>query len=269
MPGRAMSGPTGAPSEPIAGANGASGTGGGGGFGSGGHGEAVGGVSGSQTGGGMAGGYGGAPGGGGIAGGAGGGAMAGGASSAGMSSGSGGMSGGGSPAIASADPSMPPDANAQQGVSAMYGSPPPDAFRNGRDDDKRQRSLAETRGKDWALKQKPQRAIAVRRTIRVVVQNNQLRILAEGATANSAGGKVIPMQGDTVQSLDPFVKNVHDEIDGWGMAGTGLYWRPVILLSVAPQGERRASDLERLLRNSGLELKTDETANNAPPRKVQ
>jgi hypothetical protein len=52
------------------------------------------------------------------------------------------------------------------------------------------------------------------------------------------------------------------------MAGTNLYWRPVIVLSVAPQGERRANDLERLLRNSGLELKTDEVANNAT-RKVQ
>jgi hypothetical protein len=151
----------------------------------------------------------------------------------------------------------------------MYGTPPPDASQNMRDEEKRHHSLAETRGKDWALKQKPQRAIAVRRTIRVVVQNNQLRILPEGATANAAGGKVIPMTGDTVQSLDPFVKDVRDEIDGWGMAGTGLYWRPVIVLSVAPQGERRASDLERLLRNSGLELKADETASNAPPRKVQ
>ena len=73
---------------------------------------------------------------------------------------------------------------------------------------------------------------------------------------------VVPMQGDTVQSLDPFVKDVHAEIDGWGMAGNDLYWRPVIVLSVAPQGERRASDLERLLKNSGLEVRSEEIANN-------
>jgi hypothetical protein len=164
---------------------------------------------------------------------------------------------------------MPPDANAQQNVSMMYGSPPPDASQNLHDDEKRHHSLAETRGKDWALKQKPQRATAVRRTIRVVVRNDQLRILPEGATSNSAGGKVIPIAGDTVQSLDAFVKDVHDEIDGWGMAGNGLYWRPVILLNVAPQGERRANDLERLLTNSGLELRADDVANNAATRKVQ
>jgi hypothetical protein len=279
MPGSGLSGPAGPPSEPIAGAIGATGGGGTGGSEAGGYGGAPGGMSGSPGGGGMAGGYGGAPGNsgggamtgsGGMAGGAtSGGGMGGNAGGAGMTSSASGMGSSGSPAMASTDPSMPPDANGQQGVSMMYGSPPPDASQNMRDDEKRHHSLAETRGKDWALKQKPQRAIAVRRTIRVVVQNNQLRILPEGATVNSPGGKVIPMPGDTVQSLDPFVKDVRDEIDGWGMAGNGLYWRPVIVLSVAPQGERRASDLERWLSNSGLELKTDETANTAPPRKVQ
>jgi hypothetical protein len=170
--------------------------------------------------------------------------------------------------MASSDPSMPPDANTQQSASVMYGAQPPDASHNAHDDDKRHHSLAETRGKDWALKGKPPRATGVRRTIRVVVSNDQLRILPEGATPTSAGGRVIPIQGDTVQSLDVFVKEVHEDIDSWGMAGTNLYWRPVIVLSVAPQGERRANDLERLLRNSGLELKTDEVANNAA-RKVQ
>jgi hypothetical protein len=176
--------------------------------------------------------------------------------------------GSGSQMMASSDPNAPPDANMQQNVSVMYGAQPPDASHNSRDDDRRHRSLAETRGKDWAVKQKPPRATGVRRTIRVVVSRDQLRILPEGATPSSAGGKVIPMQGDTVQALDAFVQEVHGEIDGWGMAGKDLYWRPVIMLSVAPQGERRASDMERLLRNSGLELRTDEIANNAA-RKVQ
>jgi hypothetical protein len=171
--------------------------------------------------------------------------------------------------MAMSDPNAPPDANQGGNVSMMMGSPPPDASQSFRD--KNHHSLAETRGKDWALKQKPQRATPVRRTIRVVVRDDQLTILPDDAptTPNALGGKVIPMRGDTVESLDPFVKEVRDEIDGWGMAGTGLYWRPVIVLSVSPQGQRRASDLERLLKNSGLDMRTDETASNAPARKVQ
>ena len=156
----------------------------------------------------------------------------------------------------------------------MTGSPPPEGppdFAGNTARGKNQPSLAETRGKDWALRQKPQRATPVRRTIRVVVRQDQLAILPDDVPSapGSVAGKVIPFQGDTVQSLDEFVKQVRGEIDGWGMAGNGLYWRPVVLLSVGPHGQRRASDLERLLKNSGLELRTDETADNAPPRKVQ
>ncbi len=182
--------------------------------------------------------------------------------------------GGGTPMAATSDPNAQPDANQQQNVSTMMGSPPPDGpqdFAGNAARGKNQPSLAETRGNDWALRQKPQRAIPIRRTIRVVVRQDQLAILPDDVprAPNAVAGKVIPLQGDTVQSLDEFVKQVRDEIDGWGMAGNGLYWRPVVLLSVGPQGQNRASDLERLLKNSGLELRIDETAYNAPPRKVQ
>jgi hypothetical protein len=97
--------------------------------------------------------------------------------------------------------------------------------------------------------------VPIRRTIRVVVRENQVSILPDG--------KVVPLKGDTVQSVDEFVKQVRDQIDGWGIAGNGLYWRPVISLSVAPDGQRRAADLARLLKNSGLELRTEDTAYNA------
>ncbi len=170
---------------------------------------------------------------------------------------------------ASADPSAPPDSNGQRNASMMFGSPPPGASHNVHDDEKNRHSLADTRGRDWALKQKPQRTTPVRRSIRVTVGKDRLTILPEGASNTPIAGtcKVIPFHGDTVLSLDAFVREVRDEIDAWGMAGNGLYWRPVILLNVDPQGQQRAGDLERLLRNSGLELRTDETANNAPVRK--
>lgn len=122
---------------------------------------------------------------------------------------------------------------------------------------------AATRGKDWALREKPARSVPVRRTIRVAVRNDQLAIVSDSAPiATAANGKVIAIHGDTVESLDEFVKQVHEQIDSWGMAGNGLYWRPVILLDVGPDGQRRADDLARLLKNSGLELRTEETARN-------
>lgn len=121
---------------------------------------------------------------------------------------------------------------------------------------------AESRGKDWALKQKPPKSVPVRRTIRVSVGQDQLAILPDSGL--TSGGKVVPLRGDTVESVDEFVKQVREHIDGWGIAGTNLYWRPVVVLSVGPDGERRANDLERLLKNSGLEVRSDETAKNSP-----
>lgn len=210
--------------------------------------------------------YSGTPGGGGSSGGAGG-------PTAGGAGGGDSMAGGsGTPTAAASDPNAPPDAaGGQQNMSVMMGSPPPNGSQNsepGSDSARDYNSSipADTRGKDWALRQKPQRAVPIRRTIRVVVRNDQLAILPDAATGPN-NGKVIPFHGDTVQSLDEFVKQVRDQIDGWGIAGNGLYWRPVIDLSVGAEGQRRANDLARLLKNSGLELRTDETASNVPQGK--
>lgn len=205
------------------------------------------------------------------------------ASMAGVSGGSAGAGyvGGGSGSgmsVAASDPNAPPELGGQQqNVSMMMGSPPPDggasssAPRGSAGPQRFGEVPADTRGKDWALKQKPQKSSPIRRTIRVEVHENQLAILPDGApnSAQPVAGKVVPLQGDTVQSLDEFVKQVREQIEGWGIAGNGLYWRPVVILKVAPDGNRRAGDLARLLKNSGLELRNEETAANVPAGKIQ
>lgn len=121
-----------------------------------------------------------------------------------------------------------------------------------------------SRGKDWALRNKSARAVPVRRTIRVIIRDDRIAILPEGApiNANTPADNIIPLKGDTVQSLDDFVEQVREQIDSWGIAGNGLYWRPVLIFSVGPDGERRAQDLTRLLRNSGFELGANDMASN-------
>jgi hypothetical protein len=130
---------------------------------------------------------------------------------------------------------------------------------------------AATRGKDWALRNKPGRAVPVRRTIHVVVHDDQLIIVPDEAPIQNdrPAGKIVPIQGDTVQSLDAFVTEIRETIDDWGIAGENLYWRPVLVLTVAPDGQKRTADLSRLLKNSGLELSTGEVANKNPQRNTQ
>ena len=149
-----------------------------------------------------------------------------------------------------------PSGTAGLQTSVSVNSPAPDF-----DPNKLPTDLAATRGADWALQRKRPRAVAVRRSIQVVVRQHQIAVLADDVQFNAhtlAGkrpaGKTIPLNSDTVESIDEFVKVVNEQINGWGMAGDGLYWRPVLTLHVAPDGQRRAQDLARLLKDSGLEL---------------
>jgi hypothetical protein len=190
----------------------------------------------------------------------------------------GGGSGGGQVGAVTAIPQdstgtgLPGDSEQQpNSFSAMSGSPPPESMPGIYDEEAArakqrpsQADLSQSRGKDWALGKKPQRAVPIRRTINVVVRQNQIAILPDGdpTASGTPPGDVVPFQGDTVEAVDEFVKQVHERIESWGIAGNGLYWRPVLLLTVGPQGERRAGDLTRLLKNSGLEVRTSETARN-------
>jgi hypothetical protein len=165
------------------------------------------------------------------------------------------------------DKNLMPDGyqSQQQGASVMAGAQaPPDSseppYVDYSSKDKKTPPIDPAeRGKDWALRDKPGRAVPVRRTIRVGVGKDLLNVLSDSGPANT---KAIPLNGDTIESLDELVKQVHRQIDGWGIAGNGLYWRPVIVLDVGPDGQRRADDLERLLKNSGLEIRNGETARN-------
>jgi hypothetical protein len=183
---------------------------------------------------------------------------------------SGGGANGGSPKMAGTDKTLLPDGYEQSQSESVTagGSGPGDAqaseYASRRE--KERIKQAEHRGKDWALRQKPAQSVPVRRTIHVAVTKDQLAISSDSTSAK-AGGKVIPMRGDTVESLDEFVKQVRDQIDGWGIAGNGLYWRPVVVLSVAADAQRRADDLNRLLKNSGLDIRSPETATNSPQGK--
>jgi hypothetical protein len=184
-----------------------------------------------------------------------------------MSGAIGGASNGAAPGGAPPDQNLVPDGfdSTPQGAAVIAGSPPPtdsgpSTGPNARSAKERMKT-ADHRGQDWALGQKSAKAVPVRRTIHVTVRNDQLAIMPDSAPSNS-DVRSIPLTGDTVESLDDFVQRVREQIDGWGIAGDGLYWRPVVLLNVEPDGAKRASDLTRLLKNSGLDVRTDETARN-------
>ncbi|MEM8866368.1 MAG: hypothetical protein AAGF31_12555, partial [Planctomycetota bacterium] len=121
------------------------------------------------------------------------------------------------------------------------------------------------RGTDWAVEKSSSRDIAIRRPVQVVVRRDRLIVLrSSGAappssTSNYTGAAVM-LNGPTGASLDEFVARVKERVRSWGIAGQGLYWRPVLKLNVAPDGVDRAQDLSRLLRRSGIDVTFEQTA---------
>jgi len=120
-------------------------------------------------------------------------------------------------------------------------------------------SMAASRGKNWASLATADRPVPLTRPIHVECALDELRLLDDAARRVEAR---IPLGANTGDSIDLFVKAVHDRVAGWGIAGERMYWKPELILSETADGRSRREDLERLLADSGLDtrLKGDRDA---------
>lgn len=115
------------------------------------------------------------------------------------------------------------------------------------------RSMAESRGSNWALRDRaPSRANAYTRPVRVTLTPAELYILPDAHSGRPV--QTIKLQGATVEHVETLVEAVQRQIDGWGSAPVRGYWRPVLSVQVAPGAERRFEELRVLLDDSGLEV---------------
>ena len=149
---------------------------------------------------------------------------------------SGGTSGGGS---AGGGSSGDPDIAAAQSpnVSLMN------------DDRSQVESLAHQRGKDWGLPNKSPNATGLTRPIQIYCAADRITIFSD-----RGAGEQIMIAGRTEEAVDELIANVWSQVDTWGLAGRGMYWKPVLSMHVAPDGVRRYTELRTLLDGSGLEV---------------
>ena len=122
-----------------------------------------------------------------------------------------------------------------------------------------------SRGGNWAFGGDQRADIPVRRPIRVIVRRDRLSVLPDryemsGSGWIGSGGREVKLQGPTRFAIDELVAGLRDHVEQWGIAGSGLYWRPVLTLKIAPGGKARARDLVKLLENSGVEIQDTSTA---------
>jgi hypothetical protein len=112
------------------------------------------------------------------------------------------------------------------------------------------KSLAEKRGEDWALRKASNRAVAVTRPIRIDCYADRM-VLAQG----TGDRKIIAINpANPEKSIDKFMAAVWEHMDSWGMAGKGMYWKPILNVYVTPGAESQFEDMETLLQGSGLTI---------------
>lgn len=113
------------------------------------------------------------------------------------------------------------------------------------------RSMSAARGNDWGLSGSSVGAVAASRPILVQCYPNRLVLVPE---SRDQLAKEIQLGEYTQDSMDDFVSSVWDYMEVWGKAGRGLYWRPTLVIDVAPGGEQRFAEIQSLLAGSGLDV---------------
>jgi biopolymer transport protein ExbD len=124
-------------------------------------------------------------------------------------------------------------------------------------------SIANTRGSNWAVNQPRQKSVAIRRTIHVVVRDNQMIMQPSSEARRGTTGKQISLDQSVDTISDEFAAAVKERVDDWGLAGSGMYWRPVLELKVEPGAQMTATRITNLLHDSGVEVQFPTTATNA------
>jgi hypothetical protein len=136
-----------------------------------------------------------------------------------------------------------------------------DNTKDGKGDDKdNSKSLARTRGLNWGLPDAARGSVGVRRTIRVRGYADRLELLPE---SDDIPSQIIALGPKTELCLDPLVSAVWEHMKPWGIAGRGMYWRPILSVEVHAGAEARFDEIRELLVGSGLEVEGHETETRA------
>jgi hypothetical protein len=128
------------------------------------------------------------------------------------------------------------------------------------DPDAQRPQRGKARGKNWALRNANPGMIPIRRTIQLIVRDDAIALAPD--TAGKAPNQEFRFGDLPGAAYEDLAAAVDKRIDDWGMAGQGLYWRPVVELQVSAGGERRVDDLMRLLEHSGVEVRDPSVAAN-------
>ena len=114
-------------------------------------------------------------------------------------------------------------------------------------------SIAQHRGKNWANQgANDERAKEAIVPVKMICDADHLSLVPERGSGQEM--RIIKFSARTADSVNELVDAVWDQVDSWGTAGRGNYWRPKLVLVIEPGGEQRFEDLKSLLKESGFDI---------------
>lgn len=126
------------------------------------------------------------------------------------------------------------------------------------------RPVAARRGRDWAWSNRNNTQTAVVRPVRLQCLEDRWVLLPDQTQGHlrdsqASPSLTIPFDGTPQQRTEYLVEAIHRRVEEWGMAVTGGYWKPKLVVEVGPDAQWRYLQLVRLLEGSGLELERRQT----------
>lgn len=114
-------------------------------------------------------------------------------------------------------------------------------------------SIADQRGRNWANQSaNNEHATEAIVPIKLICDADHLALVPERGSGQEI--RIIKLGARTADSVNELVDAVWDQVDSWGTAGQGNYWRPKLVLEIEPGGERRFAELKALLADSGFDI---------------
>jgi hypothetical protein len=107
-----------------------------------------------------------------------------------------------------------------------------------------------SRGQDWGLPQRALGSTGITRPIRVDCYPDRLVILPEVSSTGRPDEQLV--EGSMRDEVDELVSKIWKRMENWGIAGSRMYWKPVLQVQVGKGAEARFAELVELLSDSGI-----------------
>ena len=111
--------------------------------------------------------------------------------------------------------------------------------------------ISDVRGKNWALPGASSGAVPFQRSVRIELSPKAITLYSPDPRQSPES---IPFDGSTRDAIEQLVSEIWQHMGHWGIAGRGMYWKPVLNIYVEPGAQKRAIELEQLLKQSGLQI---------------